>query len=508
MPMSLATLTDNLGLPAAPEIFGAGIPHHGIDLSLFNPMGLDLMPQPTGPPPDPHTLFCPAGTRLYPFQEEGVRFFLEHPAALLGDEMGLGKSIQAIAALRLLINQGKVNRAIILCPKTLVFDWYGKLREWAPDLSILALEGKKRRRSWYWTCDVQVNIVGYETWREDLKAKIADPTTFDLVVLDEIQRIKNRCTDTHRSVERLKAPWRWGLSGTPLENSTEDLLSIFAYLKPGLLPFERDYPVAPLRSAIAPFVLRRRKTDVLKELPPKESRTIWLDLTPVQAMAYQAAERAAVASLEQAGHSAAPMLALALLTKLKQICNLDTPTGASCKFDFLSEELDKLREQDCKALVFSQYPDKTLRPLLPRLEPFGTALFDGTLSEWNRRFLVHHFQTGSVPRVLAMSLKCGGVGLTLTRANHVYHFDHWWNPAAAQQAEDRTHRIGQDRTVYVTTLLTRNTVEERIAELLEQKRELFRAVMDPLTDMEVAEELSIQKALTRDELLGLFGVKS
>jgi len=255
MPVSLATLTDIFGLPPAPGIFSGGLPEHGMDLSLFSPMGIEMFSEPTDLPPDPLTLFCPEGTRLYRLQEGGV-------------------------------------------------------------LKVLALEGKLRRRSWYWTCDAQVNIVDYETWREDLKAKIADPTTFDLVILDEIQCIKNRGTDTHRSADRLDAPRRWGLTG-----------------------------------------------------PPIEYRTIWLDLTPVQAMAYAAAERAAVTSLAQAGYSAAPMLALALLTKLKQICNLDTQTGASCKFDFLSKELEGLKNQNCEALILSQYPEKTLRPLLPRLEP-------------------------------------------------------------------------------------------------------------------------------------------
>jgi SNF2 family DNA or RNA helicase len=474
----------------------------------LTPTFLDLPAPPNGPPPDPDCIYCPDGAELYPYQDDGVKFLLEHPVALLGDEMGLGKSIQAIAALRLLINRGEVTRALILCPKSVIFDWYYKLRQWAPDLRCVPVEGPKRRREWYWRCKVHVNLIGYETWREDLKWKLVDPSAFDMVILDEIQRIKNRDTSTHRAVTLLQPDWRWGLSGTPLENNLEELVSIFSYLKPKLLP-ETAKAMAPklVQEKIRPFVLRRCKVDVLQNLPPKETKVHWLELTPVQRMAYEAAERAGVNTLKSAGYSAASMIALALINRLKQICNLDDATGASCKMDYLERELARLTKEGEKVLVFSQYPEKTLKPLLPRLAPFKPALFDGTLTDWNRQLLVHRFQLAEDPAVLAVSLKCGGTGITLTRANHVYHFDSWWNATAAQQAEDRTHRIGQKKPVFVTTLLTKGTIEERVHALVEQKRELFHQVMDPLTDMEAAEEpAALSKLLTREDLMKLFGV--
>lgn len=503
--LSVPTVTQSLGLPPAPSMFagnewGAQSPDAPL---LF----YDLPGTPEGLVPDPDSFYAPPGEELYDYQLDGARYLMEHPVALLGDEMGLGKSIQAIAALRLLIRRGEVSRALILCPKTLIFDWYYKLRQWAPDLRVVPVEGPKRRRQWYWRCAVHVNLIGYETWREDLKAGLVDPAVFDLILLDEIQRIKNPETAIHQAVTRVEARWRWGLSGTPLENRVDELVAIFAYLKPGLLPDHKSVRVESIPERIGPFVLRRRKADVLRHLPPKEHRTVWLDLTPAQRMAYEAAERAGVLAIRQAGQAAAPMIALALLNKLKQICNVDVPTGASCKMAFLERELADLTGRGDKVLIFSQYPKVSLQPLLPRLERFGTILFDGSLSDWNRQLLVHHFQKGDMPRVLAMSLKAGGVGITLTRANHVYHLDHWWNPAVAQQAEDRTHRIGQKQTVYVTSLLTRGTVEERIAALVEQKRELFRQVMDPLTEMsEEQENRALLKRLTREEILGLFGV--
>lgn len=466
----------------------------------------DLPTPEEGPPPDPDSFYAPLGEELYDYQLDGARYLMEHPVALLGDEMGLGKSIQAIAALRMLLRQGEVSRALVLCPKTLLFDWYYKFRRWAPDLRTVPVEGPKRRREWYWRGQTHVNLAGYETWREDLKEGLVDPSLFDMVILDEIQRIKNPDTAVHKAVARVEAPWRWGLSGTPLENRVEELLAIFAYLKPGLLPDARIKRTDGLHAKIGPFVLRRRKADVLRHLPPKEHRTIWLEMLPAQRMAYQAAERAGVLAIQQAGQTAAPMIALALITKLKQICNLDVATGASCKVSFLEEELERLGQRGEKALLFSQYPTVTLKPILPRLARFGVDLFDGSLTDWNRQLLVHRFQQLEQPRVLAMSLKAGGVGITLTRANHVYHLDHWWNPAVAQQAEDRTHRIGQKQTVYVTSLLTRGTIEERIAELVERKRELFREVMDPLTEGDAEDPRSLAKMLTREEILGLFDV--
>lgn len=505
---ALSYVTGNLGLPPAPSIF-SGMEWGAGESFELTPTFLDSPLPQTGPPPDPDCVYCPEGAELFGYQEDGLSFLMEHPVALLGDEMGLGKSIQAIAALRLLINRGEVNRALILCPKTVLFDWYYKLRQWAPDLRVVPVEGPKRRREWYWRCRVHVNLIGYETWREDLKWQLIDPGAFDLVILDEIQRIKNPDTSTHRAVARLETKWRWGLSGTPLENSVEELVAIFAYLKPKLLPATAK-AISPkvVREAIRPYVLRRCKVDVLHHLPPKENRVEWLELTPVQKWAYEAVEREGVSALRQAGQSAASMIALALINRLKQICNLDSVSGASCKMDYLERELAALAKQGEKALVFSQYPEKTLKPLLPRLTPFRPALFDGTLTDWNRQLLVHRFQLAEDPGVLAISLKCGGTGITLTRANHVYHFDSWWNSAAAQQAEDRTHRIGQKKPVFVTTLLTKGTIEERVHALVEQKRELFHQVMDPLTDMEAAEEpAALGKLLSKDDLMNLFGVK-
>lgn len=489
----MLTLTEQFGLIPAPNLFG----------HLFGADGPVAWRPPEAPPlHGPASLYQPEGAALYPFQQDGVDFLTTHPAALLGDEMGLGKSIQAIAALRLLLYSGDVRRALILAPKTVFWDWYTKLRLWAPDLTVLPVEGPKRRREWYWACDSHIFIAGYESYREDAKLIPAD--RFDLLILDEIQRIKNPRTGLAQTVARLGARWRWGLSGTPLENKLDELAAVCESIKPGLLPAAKGLTPEHLREIIAPFVLRRRKEDVLQSLPPKTSQVVWLDLTPAQRAAYDAVEQQGIDSLSGMGAGLSATWLLALLGRLKQICNRDETTGDSCKCDYLLQELPALRTAGEKALIFSQYPEKTLKPILPRLAPFRPELFDGSMRDSWRQEIVMRFQQQEEPGVLAMSLKAGGVGLTLTRANHVYHFDQWWNPAAAQQAEDRVHRIGQQKPVRVTTLLTKGTIEERIAELLERKRELFRQVMDPLTAG--ASDDPLPTSVSRADMLRLLGM--
>jgi SNF2 family DNA or RNA helicase len=502
MRLSSLTLSESLSLPTAPPMFD-GVDFPSVDLLV--PMTVCFLPpKPDGPPPPPDVLYTPEGESLYPFQEEGVDFLLSHPTTLLADEMGLGKSIQAVAALRLLIGRGEVQRALILCPKTLIYDWYQKLWIWAPDLKVIPIEGKQSRRRWYWRAPCHINIVGYEAWRDDLRDGHADPSAYDLVILDEAQRIKNAKTTLHQAVSQLEAAWRWGLTGTPVENQIKELGAIFAYLKPGLLPTVKG-STKVIQDRVAEYVLRRRKADVL-DLPPKEHETVFLDLTPVQRMAYEAAERAAWASFREVG----PVAFLALLTKLKQICNFDVATGSSCKMDYLDQVLGPIVDEGEKVLIFSQYPEKSLAELLPRLAKYSVALFDGSLRDWDRQMLVTMFQKTERPKVMAMSLKAGGVGITLTRASRVYHLDHWWNPAVAAQAEDRTHRIGQTRSVKVVTLLTRNTVEERIAQVLADKRALFHEIMDPLTNLEAGnpqEWRRLQRSLTKEDYRRILGIQ-
>jgi SNF2 family DNA or RNA helicase len=445
----------------------------------------------------------PAGKALFPFQREGVTFLLERENALLADEMGLGKSIQAIAAVRFLFRARVIDKCLVICPKSVLTDWSSKFEEWAPELTITKTQGSASTRRGLWARKSQVYLVTYDTLKEDVLniEEEAVQLSFDLVILDEVQRIKNKSTQTFRAINKVGGRIRWGLSGTPLENRVEDLTTIFSYLKPGLF---RAYEVGNphyVKSAITPFTLRRTKNAVLKDLPSKTHDKVLLELGARQRAVYNMAERTGVIALKEKGKTVTVTHVMALVSKLKQICNLETASGESCKLEYVEDVLQNLDETGEKMVIFSQYPEKTLRLIKPRLQRFKPLIYQGSLTSKQREEVLKRFNEDEDMRVLLISLKAGGLGLTLTAANYVVHFDSWWNPATMSQAEDRTHRIGQTKNVFVASLITQGTVEERIQRILEEKRELFNEVVGEISDE------GLTRLLSEKELFGLFGLQ-
>lgn len=461
---------------------------------------LPLLYPPIGPD-CPMAVVFPADKKPYAYQFEGIEFLKNRTAALLGDEMGLGKTMQAVVAMRVLIRNRHIRRALILCPRSLLDTWEEKgLREWAPELSVQRVRGTPEERKMLWRSEAHVLLTTYEMLRTDIRTLPFLTRRFDLVVLDEIQRIKNTESDTSQACRRLEAKYRWGLSGTPLENSIDDVAAIFSFLKPDLFRgASNPSGLTGLRDTIRPYFLRRRAQDVLKELPEKVSEEIWLELADDQRKAYALAESRGVADLER--RTATRVHVFSLINELKQICNFDERSGTSCKLEYLLDQLGNVVESSEKALVFSHYPVKSLAAIRPRLECFSPDLFDGSLSDEARKKLVADFGADGPPHVLLMSVKAGGVGLDLQRANHAFHYDHWWNPAVANQATGRAHRLGQTRTVFVWHLYTKDTIEERIYHLLARKQQLFDMVIDDLS------EESFREAVTDEELFGLFNLR-
>jgi len=455
---------------------------------------LPILEPPLGEEFDSPFCFAP-GQSLYGFQIPGVRFLVEHENALLGDEMGLGKTIQTIVAARVVFRQGRAARGLILCPRSVVPDWERALWEWAPELRVRKVRGPKEKRLSLWHSPAHLYLTTYETLRQDIDEL---PTKqFDLCVLDEIVKIKNPGAGVTKATRQIQSSIRWGLSGYPLENKLEELIAIFGYIRPGLLhPYHANAPWL-VKEAIAPFFLRRRKTDVLEDLPEKISTVRWLELTTSQSEAYDRAEKQGVVALNQMGELITVQHVWALITKLKQICNLEPVSNQSCKLEYLFDKLDEIAARDEKALVFSQFPHKTLKVFEPMLAPYDPLFYHGGLTDRQRKIVLDQFQDDDDNVVLLMSVKAGGLGLNLQRANHVFHLDQWWNPATAAQAEDRAHRIGQERTVFVTTLYAVDTIEERIHDLLTQKRALFDRVIDELSDEDV------RQSLTEEEILSL-----
>ncbi len=445
---------------------------------------------------------------LYRYQVDGVKFLLDQDCALLGDDMGTGKTVQSIVAMRMLFQAGKINSALVVCPLSVLRNWDRELEKWAPTLSPTVVRGSREVRETCWGTPAHLWLTTYDTLRIDIdfleKLKRYRPAevgglNFDLAIIDEAQKIKNPSSGISQAVKRIKGSRRWGLSGTPVENRLEDLASIYAFLKPGLLRLQ-GLDAATARTRISPYFLRRRKADVLPDLPEKINHEVWLPLENEQRHAYDLAERKGIVHLKSLGKQVTVHHVLALLTKLKQLCNVDPQTGESAKLHWLIDNLEQVFEGGDKALIYSQFREEYgVGWLEQQLLKFRPLCYVGGLSDRQRDRVLETFEHRDDHPLLLLT-RAGGLGLNLTAANYVIHVDHWWNPATTAQATDRTHRIGQKKKVFVYHLWAENTVEERIYRILEQKRRLYDEVIDVLSNVQGT-------GLTQDDLFALFELR-
>ncbi len=438
---------------------------------------------------------------LKPWQYNGIEFLVKNGAALLADDMGLGKTVQTIVALKILFQQGSANTTLILCPKSLIATWDDHLQKWAPELRTIVIRSTGSGRQAFWETRAHVYLTNFESFSRDAETYPWLTTKFDVTILDEIQRIKNANAEVSKACRQITSKFRWGLSGTPVENHLGDIVSIYGFIKPGLLSRKDAESEKGLMSKIEPYFLRR-KAEGLPGLPAIQYDETFLDLLPKQQEAYERAEKEGIIRLKDFEDEVSLVHVLQLITSLKKICNFDDLSGESSKLDYLETALKEVTDQEHKALVFSQYPNATLRKIEPRLNSFKPQVFDGRLSSNERDRIIADFQANEKNKILLMSLRAGGVGLTLTRANYVFHFDHWWNPAVTNQATGRVARVGQaEPTVFVRSLIIRNTIEEKIQDILQKKQALFDRVIGDLSDE------GLEARLTEDEMLGLFGLK-
>jgi SNF2 family DNA or RNA helicase len=386
----------------------------------------------------------------------------------------------------------------VICPTSLLGNWEREVNRFAPGTVVRRHHGPLRSLDDLAADEIVVTSYGISR----LDAEALSTAGFGLVVADEAQHAKNPETATARALRAIGGPARLALTGTPVENRLSDLWSILDWTTPGLLgPFERFIrtvatpverhrdPVATERLAhtIRPFLLRRRKSDpgVAPDLPARTVSDVPVPLTSEQTTLYEAEVREALAIIENEDGIARQGLVLRLLTVLKQICNhpaqyLHQPgplAGRSGKLAALEELVDVISAEGESILVFSQFVE-CLALIEARLEHLGvpTLFLHGKVGAKRRTTIVEDFQAGKAPELL-LSLKVGGVGLNLTRATHVVHYDRWWNPAVEDQATDRAHRIGQDRPVQVHRLIAEGTLEDHIAGLIERKRSLADAVV-------------------------------
>ena len=432
---------------------------------------------------------------LRQYQREGTSFLYRNQAALLADDMGLGKTAQAISALRLLLKHSELNRALIVAPASLGLNWERELQRWAPELAVRRLFGTQSDRTAYYDLPVPVLVATYDQIRLDALDRIPDDT-FDVVILDEAQRVKNYSSRTALACRLLPRKVAWALTGTPLENSRSDLESVFEFLSPGLL--QRSDDRATILRKITPLFLRRRKSEVLSELPPILVQDLLFEMTDQQRSAYDAEWEAGSTGLRQGPHPAPAAALFAVITRLKQVCNLDPSSGESCKLDGLRVLLESAVASHSKVIIFSQYV-KTLKWLRDALDPIPAVIYSGEQSTSERDHILGTFEITPGPFVLLCSLRAGGVGLNIPSADIVILFDRWWNPALEDQAVNRAHRFGRTSPLHVVRFLVRDSIEERIQEILDEKRTVFMQYVEAVDQTEI-------EVLTRGELIRALGL--
>ena len=403
---------------------------------------------------------------LRPYQWDGVRFLRSNDAALLADEMGLGKTVQTAIALN--VGRSEYRRVLLIVPTSLCLNWQRELETWAPELAVRRVMGNSEDRAITYRLPIQVLIASYEQVRIDSRKFYGD-VRFDLVILDEAQRIKNLNSETNLACRIIQRDRAWALSGTPLENRPSDLIAIFRFLKPQLLRLGMSR--SEIHHSMAGHFMRRTKTNVSGDLPPIMLRDIRLELGKGQRRAYaqvwDSRNKGVVAP--EVRTSTANMLAV--LTRLKQLCNFDTSSRESVKLDVLHSLLDTIQDSSEKVLIFSQYV-KTLEWLSEKID-IPHAVFHGGLPLDSREKVLHIFRNEAGPRALLLSLQAAGVGLNLQEASTVIMFDRWWNPAVENQAIQRAHRFGRRLPLQVVRFVVEDSVEERILEILHEKKTLF-----------------------------------
>ena len=439
------------------------------------------------------------------FQQDGVRTLIGSDRLLLADDMGLGKTLQVIAALRVLFVRRAIASALVVAPASILDQWRQELHKWAPELRAMIVRGTQDDRSWQWRAEVHVAIVSYETLRSDFGGGDQCPLrrkTWDVLVADEAQRIKNR-NATSEAVKSIKRIRSWALTGTPLENDEEELASIIEFVDHCELVSQTRYsPGFNLRLRHRELQLRRKKSDVLEDLPPKLTTKLGIPLLPQQRESYDRAEREGIVHLRELGQDVRVQHVLELISRLKQICNFDPKTGQSSKMLAIRDRIEALTQQGNRALVFSQFTsaDFGVAGISQALQEFSPLVFTGELTTEERRETIRRFRADKRHKVLIVSLRAGGLGLNLQEASYVFHLDRWWNPAVERQAEDRSHRYGQTVPVHVFKYSCIDTIEERIDRILETKQELFDDLVDDVS-------IDLGSSLSADQLFGLFGLE-
>ncbi|MER3471467.1 MAG: helicase SNF2 [Chitinophagaceae bacterium] len=462
---------------------------------------------------------------LRPYQASGFQWlnYLQEVGwgGILADDMGLGKTVQALSMLQHYCEQVDGNlKALVVCPTTLIYNWENEIKKFTPSLEYHIHHGSARVRSVEELMKHHVIITTYGTLRSDIKLLLQIP--LDYVILDESQAIKNPASKVTKAASLLQAKNRICMSGTPLQNNTFDIYAQMNFLNPGMLGsvefFRQEFAIPidkfgepeqkeHLKKVLYPFILRRTKEQVAKDLPDKTETVLFCEMEDEQRRIYDAYRndfRAKImGTIEEQGIQRSQLTILQGLMKLRQICDSPAILNEQEKMPNVSIKLEELGREitenigNHKALVFSQFLGM-LGLIREKLTELGIKYeyFDGSTSAPDREKAIQSFQNNDEVRVFLISLKAGGVGLNLTAADYVYIVDPWWNPAVEQQAIDRTHRIGQTKNIFAYRMICKDTIEDKIMQLQEKKRLLAKEL--------IADDSAFVKSLSREDVEYLF----
>jgi non-specific serine/threonine protein kinase len=439
---------------------------------------------------------------------------------ILADDMGLGKTVQALSFLEKYKSvYGKI-KALVVCPTTLIYNWENEIRKFTPSLSFHIHHGGQRSKIKDELMKYDITITTYGTLRSDIKLFVS--LEFDYVILDESQAIKNPSSKVTKAASLLNAKHRLCMSGTPLQNNTFDIFAQMNFLNPGMLGtmefFRQEFSIPidkfgeedrkdHLKKILYPFILRRTKEQVAKDLPEKQEMVLYCEMENEQRKIYDAYRNdyrnQILGSIETQGIQRSQLTILQGLMKLRQICDSPAILNETEKFENHSIKLEELTREitenisNHKALIFSQFLGM-LALIKAKLIELGVKFeyFDGSTSAPDREKAIQSFQNDESVRVFLISLKAGGVGLNLTAADYVYIVDPWWNPAVEQQAIDRTHRIGQTKNIFAYRMICKDTIEDKILQLQEKKRMLAKEL--------IADDSTFVKSLTKEDVEYLF----
>jgi len=461
---------------------------------------------------------------LRPYQVHGFQWlnYLQEVSwgGILADDMGLGKTVQALSFLQYYQSTHEVLRALVVCPTTLIFNWENEIKKFTPGLTYHIHHGGDRSRNKEILSQPNVIITTYGTLRSDIKLLMEIP--LDYVVLDESQAIKNPASKVTKAACLLNAKHRLCMSGTPLQNNTFDIYAQMNFLNPGMLGsiefFRQEFAIPidkfgepdrkdHLRKLLYPFILRRTKEQVAKDLPEKTETILYCEMEDEQRKVYNAYRNdyrdKILGTIETQGIQKSQLTILQGLMKLRQICDSPAILNETEKYPNHSIKLDELAREitenigDHKALIFSQFLGM-LALIKEKLKVLDVKFeyFDGSTAAIDREKAIQNFQKDDACRVFLISLKAGGVGLNLTAADYVYIVDPWWNPAVEQQAIDRTHRIGQTKNIFAYRMICKDTIEDKILQLQDKKRILAKDL--------IADDDGFVKSLSREDVEYLF----